>query len=119
MASSGIARIYLTTGKSHLYAQQGRLLANDCARMAEALYERDQRLTRYYNDILSNGKWKNMMSDIHIGYTTWSMPEKAILPEQRMVTPQDSPAMGVSVEGCEVTEREGKLELPVFDSLLD
>ncbi len=47
------------------------------------------------------------------------MPEKAILPEQRMVTPQDSPAMGVSVEGSEVTEREGKLELPVFDSLLD
>lgn len=119
VASSGIARIYLATGKNHLYAQQGRLLANDYARMAEALYERDQRLTRYYNDTLSNGKWKNMMSDIHIGYTTWSMPEKAILPEQRRVTPQDSPAMGVSVEGCEVTEREGKLELPVFDSLLD
>lgn len=119
VASSGIARIYLATGKNHLYAQQGRLLANDYARMAEALYERDQRLTHYYNDILSNGKWKNMMSDIHIGYTTWSMPEKAILPEQRMVTPQDSPAMGVSVEGSEVTEREGKLELPVFDSLLD
>ena len=119
VASSGIARIYLATGKNHLYAQQGRLLANDCARMGEALYERDQRLTRYYNDTLSNGKWKNMMSDIHIGYTTWSMPEKAILPEQRMVTPQDSPAMGVSVEGCEVSEREGKLELPVFDSLLD
>ena len=119
VASSGIARIYLATGKNHLYAQQGRLLANDYARMAKALYERDQRLTRYYNDTLSNGKWKNMMSDIHIGYTTWSMPEKAILPEQRMVTPQDSPAMGVSVEGSEVTEREGKLELPVFDSLLD
>jgi len=119
VASSGIARIYLATGKNHLYAQQGRLLANDYARMAEALYERDQRLTRYYNDTLSNGKWKNMMSDIHIGYTIWSMPEKAILPEQRMVTPQDSPAMGVSVEGSEVTEREGKLELPVFDSLLD
>ena len=119
VASSGIARIYLATGKNHLYAQQGRLLANDYARMAEALYERDQRLTRYYNDTLSNGKWKNMMSDIHIGYTIWSMPEKAILPEQRKVTPQDSPAMGVSVEGSEVTEREGKLELPVFDSLLD
>lgn len=119
VASSGIARIYLATGKNHLYAQQGRLLANDYARMAEALYERDQRLTRYYNDTLSNGKWKNMMSDIHIGYTTWSMPEKAILPEQRKVTPQDSPAMGVSAEGSEVTEREGKLELPVFDSLLD
>ena len=119
VASSGIARIYLATGKNHLYAQQGRLLANDYARMAEALYERDQRLTRYYNDTLSNGKWKNMMSDIHIGYTIWSMPEKAILPEQRMVTPQDSPAMGVSVEGSEVTEREGTLELPVFDSLLD
>ena len=119
VASSGIARIYLATGKNHLYAQQGRPSANDCARQAEALFERDQRLSQYYNDTLANGKWKNMMSDIHIGYTRWSMPEKAILPKQKQVIPQEAPAIGVSVEGSEVTEKTGKLELPTFDALLD
>lgn len=75
-------------------------------------------LTRYYNDTLAGGKWKNMMQDIHIGYTQWSMPEKAVLPELVRVTPTESPALGVSVEGSEATEQDGNLALPVFDSLL-
>lgn len=119
IASSGIARIYLATGKNHLYAQQGRPSANDYAQLAETLFERDQRLTQYYNDTLANGKWKNMMSDIHIGYTNWSMPEKAVLPEQKQVTPLENPDLGISVEGSETTEKTGKLELPAFDALLD
>lgn len=118
VASSGIARIYLATGKNQLYAQQGRPSANDYAQLAETLFERDQRLTQYYNDTLTNGKWKNMMSDIHIGYTNWSMPEKAVLPEQKQVTPLENPDLGISVEGSEATEKTGKLELPVFDALL-
>lgn len=118
VASSGIARIYLATGKNHLYARQGRPQANRFAQLAQSLFERDKRLTRYYNDTLSGGKWKNMMSDIHIGYTMWSMPEKAELPEQRKVTPLPAPALGVTVEGCEVTEKEDKLRLPVFDALI-
>lgn len=75
-------------------------------------------LPRYYNDTLAGGKWKNMMQDIHIGYTQWSMPEKAVLPELVRVTPTESPALGVSVEGSEATEQDGNLALPVFDSLL-
>ena len=119
VASSGIARIYLATGKNRLYAQQGRPSANGYARLAETLFERDLRLSQYYNDTLAGGKWKNMMSDIHIGYTTWSMPEKAVLPEQKTVHPLAEPAMGVSVEGSEATEKMGRLELPAFDALLN
>ena len=100
VASSGIARIYLATGKNHLYAQQGRLLANDCARMAEALYERDQRLTRYYNDTLSNGKWKNM---IFISVTPFGLcrkkrycPNKEWLP-RKILPPWESPWKAVKL----------------------
>lgn len=75
-------------------------------------------LPRCYNDTLAGGKWKNMMQDIHIGYTQWSMPEKAVLPELVRVTPTESLALGVSVEGSEATEQDGNLALPVFDSLL-
>jgi hypothetical protein len=42
----------------------------------EALMEKDQRLTDYYNKGIANGKWDGMMLDNHIGYTKWSIPDK-------------------------------------------
>ena len=42
----------------------------------EALMEKDQRLTDYYNKVLAGGKWDGMMLDNHIGYTKWSIPDK-------------------------------------------
>ena len=119
VASSGIARIYNAATRNHLYAAQGRPAADGCAALAQELFERDLQLSTYYNDTLSGGKWKNMMSDIHIGYRQWSMPRRAELPRMQTVTPAETPQMGVSVEGSEKTERDGSLELPVFDSLLD
>lgn len=118
VASAGIANLYTAVTRNRLYASQGRPLANRYADLAEALFRKDGELTRYYNDTLAGGKWKNMMQDIHIGYTQWSMPEKAVLPELVRVTPTESPALGVSVEGSEATEQDGNLTLPVFDSLL-
>ncbi len=118
VASAGIANLYTAVTRNRLYASQGRPLANRYADLAEALFRKDGELTRYYNDTLAGGKWKNMMQDIHIGYTQWSMPEKAVLPELVRVTPTESPALGFSVEGSEATEQDGNLALPVFDSLL-
>lgn len=118
VASAGIANLYTAVTRNRLYASQGCPLANRYADLAEALFRKDGELTRYYNDTLAGGKWKNMMQDIHIGYTQWSMPEKAVLPELVRVTPTESPALGVSVEGSEATEQDGNLALPVFDSLL-
>jgi len=40
------------------------------------LMEKDQRLTDYYNKVLAGGKWDGMMSDNHIGYTRWSIPDQ-------------------------------------------
>ena len=42
----------------------------------EALMEKDQRLSDYYNKVLASGKWNGMMLDNHIGYTQWSIPDK-------------------------------------------
>ncbi len=42
----------------------------------EALMEKDQRLTDYYNKMLAGGKWDGIMLDNHIGYTKWSIPDK-------------------------------------------
>lgn len=118
-ASAGVAKIYLAAGRNNLYAKQGRVSANDYAKRARDLFELDKQLSRRYNDSISAGKWKNMMSDVHIGYKQWSMPRQNSLPELTEVTPLTSPSLGVAVEGR--TEAwpgaEAKAQLPQFDVL--
>jgi len=118
-ASAGVAEIYLSVGKNQLYAKQGRVSANDYAQRARDLFELDKKMSDYYNDSMSNGKWKNMMLDIHIGYTSWQMPRVSKLPEMKVVIPLDQPTMGVTVEGSELAwpGAQETPQLPVFDIL--
>ena len=120
VASSGVARMYTAATRNRLYARQGRPSANAWAALADSLFERDRRLTAYYNDTLSGGKWKNMMQDKHIGYVKWSMPDENKLPRMKRVTPEEKPSMGVSVEGNDYADNYNEsLALPVFDALLN
>jgi len=118
-ASAGVAEIYLSVGKNQLFAKQGRVSANDYAQRARDLFDLDLKLSDYYNGPMSNGKWKNMMLDIHIGYTGWQMPRERKLPELKDVTPLTEPTMGVAIEGSELTwpGAQETPQLPVFDIL--
>lgn len=118
-ASAGVAEIYLNAGRNNLYAKQGRVSANDYAKNAHELFELDKQLSNRYNDSIAGGKWKNMMSDVHIGYKQWSMPRQNALPELTEVTPLASPTLGVAVEGSTGAwpGTETKAALPQFDAL--
>lgn len=118
-ASAGVAEMYITADKNNLYAKQGRVSANDYAKRVRDLYDLDKQLSDYYNGPMADGKWKNMMSDIHIGYKMWSMPLTSTMPAVVDVTPLPNPAMGVAVEGSEQAwpASEEKAALPVFDGL--
>lgn len=63
MASAGVAKIYNC-------ATRGDSLG------IEYLMRKDDLLAYYYNNVMSDGKWKGMMQDNHIGYTKWSIPDK-------------------------------------------
>jgi hypothetical protein len=119
-ASAGVAEIYLAAGLNNLYAKQGRISANEYAKRARELFAIDKQLSDHYNGPMSNGKWKNMMQDIHIGYDRWSMPAKPALPELKEVTPLAIPSIGVAIEGSELAwpGTAGKAALPTFDALL-
>ncbi|UUF12459.1 MULTISPECIES: glycosyl hydrolase 115 family protein [Flavobacterium] len=118
-ASAGVAEIYLAADKNRLYAKQGRVSANDYYKRAHELFERDQKLSAFYNDSIAGGKWKNMMSDIHIGYKMWSMPTANTLPEMKEIKPLPEPSMGVALEGSELSwpDAAQKAALPLFDAL--
>ena len=119
-ASAGVAEIYLQASKNNLYARQGRVSANDCAERARELFATDKKLNEYYNDSLSQGKWKNMMQDVHLGYVGWMMPKENTLPDLKEVTPLETPVMGVAVEGS-FKSWPGNVavtaQLPTFDVL--
>jgi hypothetical protein len=118
-ASAGVFEIYMAAGKNNLYAQQGRVSANDFAQRARDLFEQDKQLSDYYNGAMSNGKWKGMMSDVHLGYRTWSMPRANTLPNLTEVTPLTVPTMGIAVEGSEASwpGATTAAALPAFDGL--
>lgn len=118
-ASAGVAEIYLAAGRNNLYAKQGRVSANDYAERAGELFELDKKLSARYNDSIADGKWKNMMSDVHIGYKHWSMPKENTLPPLDHVIPLASPTLGVAVEGNTDAwpGTEENAELPQFDVL--
>lgn len=121
IASAGVAEIYITSGKNNLYAKQGRISANDHAERVKQLFENDKVLSDFYNNNLAGGKWKNMMQDVHIGYTQWSMPRENKLPELTMVKPLEKPTMGIAIEGSELSWPESNTTacLPTFDSFVN
>jgi len=98
-ACANLNELYLTVGKNRLYAEQGRAATNDLADRAEALFEKDAEITRYYHTTLADGKWNNMMNQTHIGYTSWNDPPVNIMPEVRRIESRPEAEMGLAIEG--------------------
>jgi hypothetical protein len=118
-ASAGVAEMYIDADINNLYARQGRVSANDYAKRTRYLYAVDSLLSKYYNDTLTAGKWKNMMSDVHIGYRQWSMPQSNTMPAVVDLTPLAQPTMGIAIEGSALAwpAAASKAVLPTFDGL--
>jgi hypothetical protein len=98
-ASAIVNELYITAGKNHLYAAQGRVSANDLAAAARALFAEDAALSDEYNHKLAHGKWDHMMDQTHIGYTYWNEPPLNTMPAVTEVQPVSGPSMAVAIEG--------------------
>ena len=79
-ASELVTELYVTAGKNHLYASQGRASTNDLAEQVKALFQADADLASEYNHKLAKGKWDHMMDQSHIGYTSWKDPPANVMP---------------------------------------
>jgi hypothetical protein len=116
-ASAIVNELYITAGKNHLYATQGRVSANDLAQEAQTLFAADAALSDEYNHKLAHGKWNHMMDQTHIGYTFWNEPPLNAMPAVTEVQPASGAVMAVAVEGSPfATSRDlGVMALPAFD----
>jgi hypothetical protein len=109
--------LYVTVGRNHLYARQGRAGTNDLGTRAKYLFDRDAEYSRYYNKTLAGGKWNHMMDQTHIGYTTWQQPKENAMPKVKEISVPDIAEMGVAIEGSEDwwPQAKGEPVLPEFD----
>ena len=96
---ANLNELYVSAGLNRLYAAQGRASANEMAARVEALFARDAALTRQFHERLAGGKWNHMMSQTHLGYTTWREPKKNLMPEVRRLPVRLQPGLGIAVEG--------------------
>ncbi len=109
--------LYIAAAKNRLYVSQGRASANDFAAQARDLFQADAKLTEYFHRELAGGKWSQMMSQTHIGYTNWQQPPVNLMPALREIELPAAASLGVAVEGS-ATVWPGANEaaaLPEFD----
>ena len=117
-ASAIVNELYITAGRNHLYATQGRASTNDVAEQARALFAADAQLSDEYNHKLLNGKWDHMMDQTHIGYTFWNEPPVNAMPAVSEVQPLQGAHMAVAVEGAPFVAAGPfpPVPLPAFDN---
>ena len=116
VASVNVVKMQIYAGLNNLYYKRKSVLANSYAELVEECKVKDIDMQNYYNDSMSNGKWKGMMSSPHIGYMEWS-PDGWTYPEVHNITPKKGSVMIVDVQGTEEAYNTGVAALPVFTNL--
>lgn len=118
-ASANLNELYVVVAQNRLYAKQGRAITNDLAAKAQELFDKDSTMSYYYNKILADGKWNNMMNQTHISYTYWQQPEKDVLPKVEKIELPSNAEMGVAIDGSDAwwPQAEEQAVLPEFDSI--
>ncbi len=70
-ASFNLLKMHLYSGKNHLYASQGKAVANEYDKLVEACIEKDEALKAQMAEF-KDGKWAGMELASHIGFTNWN-----------------------------------------------
>ena len=71
-AMANLYEMYYAQAMNHALYNAGNPAANEWADKVEACFARDKFLTNQYNNVMADGKWKDMMIQKHIGYRSWN-----------------------------------------------
>ncbi len=78
-AGANLYQLYYHAAANDYWYRQGDTLANKHARLVEHCYLQDSLLSVSFHQ-LNGGKWNHMMSQTHIGYTSWQQPPRNVMP---------------------------------------
>lgn len=110
-----VNELHLAAGRNHLYAVQGRTSTNDWAQRARTLFAEDAALTERWNALL-DGKWRHLMAQTHLGYTTWQQPIRNVMPAVSEIQPSARGELALAVEG-DPAARPGDYPVPAVAKL--
>ena len=100
-AMSNLYEMYYAQAMNHKLYAEGNPLANVWADKVEKCFARDKVLSDDYNNVMADGKWKNMMIQKHIGYTSWNDDFPAdILPEVKRIDEPEKAVGGYVFTGA-------------------
>jgi len=71
-AMSNLYQLYYAVAMNRYLARHHDPAANEWAERARQAFRRDSLLCASYNHDISGGKWNGMMTQKHIGYTSWN-----------------------------------------------
>ena len=110
---SNLHQMYFAQAQNNALYKQGNPKANVWADECERLFKRDSIICDYYNHKMAGGKWNGMMTQKHIGYTSWNDAfEKDTCPQLFRVSTKD---------GVIISENNGMVEIeaPYYNSKTD
>ena len=110
---SNLHQMYFAQAQNHALYVQGNPKANVWADECENRFKRDSLICDEYNHKMSGGKWNGMMTQKHIGYTSWNDAfEKDTCPELFRVS---------TSEGAVICDNHGvvEIEAPYYNSKTD
>lgn len=110
---SNLHQMYFAQAQNHALYKQGNPKANIWADECERFFKRDSLICDYYNHKMAGGKWNGMMTQKHIGYTSWHDGfEKDTCPELFRVS---------TSEGAVICDNHGvvEIEAPYYNSKAD
>ncbi|WP_108423619.1 glycosyl hydrolase 115 family protein [Flagellimonas amoyensis] len=97
-ACANLNEMYVAAGKNRLYGIQNRASTNYYADKTKELFFKDAEFTTYYHDSVANGKWNHIMSQTHMGHTSWSDPAYNKMPGVSYIQTGNEAKLGYVVE---------------------
>lgn len=83
-AMANLYDMYYAQAMNIRTAKKKDAIANKWADRVVNCFKHDAELSKAYHE-MNNGKWNNMMRQVHIGYTTWNDPKSDIMPEIKRI----------------------------------
>ena len=100
LASANLRKMMILTGFHQRLAAWKVSYANEVREKVLCCIDRDRELIRRYNDEMSGGKWKHMMSSKHVDFKAWN-DEGSEYPAPELIEVEPTGSLLVSVEGVD------------------
>lgn len=78
-AMANLYELYYNVARNKKAFERKENTTNGYADTARKAFEKDSLISVEYH-LMNNGKWNHMMSQTHIGYTSWQQPEFNVMP---------------------------------------